>query len=116
MLVRDGVLITPPISSNILEGITRRTMLSLAQDALGVPVVEREIDRSELYLADEALFCGTGVQIAPITRIDHRRVGEGTIGPVTQRLSDLYFRIVRGGEPTYAHWLSPVPQAQGATA
>ncbi len=110
MLVRDGVLITPPTSSNILEGITRRTMLSLARDALSLTVDEREIDRSELYLADEVFFCGTGVQIAPVTKIDHHTIGAGVIGPVTQQLNDLYFRAVRGQEPAYARWLTAVPQ------
>ncbi len=110
MLVRDGVLITPPTSSNILEGITRRTMLSLARDVLSLTVDEREIDRSELYLADEVFFCGTGVQIAPVTKIDHHTIGAGVIGPVTQRLNDLYFRIVRGEVPAYTHWLTAVPQ------
>ena len=108
MLVRDGVLITPPTSSNILEGITRRTILTLAKEALGLPVVEREIDRSELYLADEAFFCGTGVQIAPVTAIDHHPIGHSSIGPITQQVSELYFRIVRGCEPAYQHWLTPV--------
>ncbi len=108
MLVRDSVLVTPPTSSNILEGITRRTILTVATEALGLPVLEREIDRSELYLADEAFFCGTGVQIAPVTAIDHHPIGNGSIGPITRQVTELYFRIVRGNEPAYRHWLRPV--------
>lgn len=109
MMVREGVLITPPITSNVLEGITRRTLMLLARAELGLEVVEREIDRTELYLADEAFFCGTGAQVAAIGAIDHRQVGDGSIGPLTQQLRDWYFRVVRGEEPKYSHWLIPVP-------
>lgn len=108
-IVRDGVLITPPVHGNVLEGITRRTIMHLAQHELHVPVVEREIDRSELYIADEAFFCGTGVQIVAIASVDHRTVGSGRIGPITRQVRDLYFRIVRGKEPKYMEWLTPVP-------
>ena len=110
MILRNGVVVTPPVSSNILEGITRRTVMTLIEQELGLPVQERQIDRSELYLADEAFFCGTGVQIAPIATIDRRPVGNGAIGPIAQQLSDLFFRIVRNQEPTYAHWLTRVPR------
>lgn len=109
MMVRDGVLITPPITSNLLEGITRRTLIHLARLELDLDVVEREIDRTELYLADEAFFCGTGAQIAAIGSIDHRLVGDGALGPITQQIRDLYFRVVLGEEPKYMHWLTPVP-------
>jgi branched-chain amino acid aminotransferase len=109
MMIRDGVLVTPPITSNLLEGITRRTLIHLARKELGLEVVEREIDRTELYLADEAFFCGTGVQITAIGSIDHRQVGQGSIGPITQQIRDLYFRVVTGEEPNYLHWLTPVP-------
>jgi len=108
-LVRDGMLITPPVTDNILEGITRATVIELAERELGVITVERTIDRSELYVAaDEAFFCGTGVQIAAVVSIDHRPVGRGVIGPITQRIRDLYFEVVRGRLPTYASWLTPV--------
>ena len=110
MLVRDGVLITPPITSNILEGITRRTIMELASDVLGVEVVEREIDRSELYLCDEAFYCGTGAQVTPISAIDHRPVGNGGVGGLTYQIRDLYFRVLHGQEPDYMHWLTPVPE------
>jgi branched-chain amino acid aminotransferase len=109
MMIRDGVLITPPVTSNLLEGITRRTIIQLAQDELGIAVMERDIDRTELYIADEAFFCGTGVQVAAIGSIDHRQVGQGGTGPITQQLRDLYFRVVTGQVDKYMDWLTPVP-------
>ena len=107
-MVRHGELVTPPTTDNILEGITRRTLITLARDDLGLTVVERPIDRTEVYLAEEAFFCGTGVQIAAITRIDYRLVGDGRMGPVVTRLRDLYFRVVRARVAKYASWLTPV--------
>ena len=71
-------------------------------------MVERDIDRIEVYLAEEAFFCGTGVQIAAIASVDHRPLGNGGMGPITTALRDLYFRVVRGEEPKYSHWLTPV--------
>ena len=109
-MVRDGVLITPPLYANALEGITRRTLIELAQRELGVKVIERDIDRTELYLAEEAFFCGTGMQIAPILGVDHRTVGNGTIGSLTAQITDLYFRVVTGQEAKYTCWLTPVHQ------
>ena len=84
MLVRDGVVITPPVTANVLEGITRHSLITLIRDELGLDVVERDIDRTELYLADEAFFCGTGVQIVAIGSIDHRTIGRDGTGPITQ--------------------------------
>ena len=107
-MVRDGALITPPVTADILEGITRLTIMQLAREELGVPVVERTIHRTELYLCDEAFFCGTGVQIAAIASIDQRRVRDGHIGPITTQLRDMYFDIVRGKVPKYGHWCTPV--------
>lgn len=107
-MVRNGVVITTPVSSNVLEGITRRTLIQLARDELGVPVEERTIDRSELYVADEAFFCGTGVQLVSITTVDRRAVGDGHPGPVTEAIRDLYFDIVYGRQPKYQDWLTPV--------
>jgi branched-chain amino acid aminotransferase len=115
-MIRHGVLITPPITDNILEGITRRTLITLACDELGLSVVERPIDRTEVYLAEEAFFCGTGVQIAAITRIDHRPLGDGRMGPIVTRLRDLYFQIVRGEIAKYASWLAPVYSTEGVAA
>lgn len=108
MLVRNGEVITPPITDNILEGITRRTVMELLEKDMGVKVVERSIDRSEIYIADEALFVGTGVQIVAITRVDHRPVGNGRIGPIASALRDLYFRVVRGQHPSYRQWCAGV--------
>jgi branched-chain amino acid aminotransferase len=107
-IVRGGVAITPPVTENILEGITRRTVIRLLANDLGVKVVERLIDRTEVYLADEAFFCGTGVQIAALSRVDHRPIGNGKMGPITKELRDLYFDVVRGKVARYADWCAPV--------
>ncbi len=115
-LVRDGVLITAPITGDILEGITRRTILMFAKD-LGIPTQEREIDRSELYLAEEAFFCGTGVQVAPIASIDGRPVGNGHVpGPISKQIGEVFFDTVRGKDPRYAHLLTPVRRKVAAPA
>lgn len=106
-IVRDGVLTTPPTTGDILEGITRRSFLQFAADE-GIPTEQREIDRSELYLAEEAFFCGTGVQVAPIASIDGRPVGDGEPGLITARLRDLFFDTVRGRSARYEHWVTPV--------
>jgi branched-chain amino acid aminotransferase len=107
-IIRDGVAITPPVNSNVLEGIVRRSLMQLLRDELDVPVVERDIDRTEVYLADEAFMCGTGVQVAAITRVEHRPVGSGKIGPVTAQLRDLFFKVVSGRVEKYRDWLAPV--------
>ncbi len=107
-IVRDGRLRTPAVSDNILEGITRNTILELAKNDLGLEVVERTIDRSELYIADEVFFCGTGAQVAAVAEIDHRPIGTGKMGRVTKQIQDRYFAIVRGKDPKYMHWLTPV--------
>jgi len=107
-LVRAGRLITPDVAANILEGITRDTILTLAREALGLQVEERRVGRTEVYLADEVFLCGTGAQVAPVVEVDRRPVGEGIIGPVTARVQRLYFDVVRGKVPDYRHWLTPV--------
>ena len=107
-IVRNGTVLTPPVYGNVLEGITRRTLMQLMRDELGLSVVERQIDRSELLLADEAFFCGTGVQIAAITRVDHRPIGTGRLGPVAAAIRDLYFRVVSGRVGKYRAWNTPV--------
>jgi len=107
-VVRQGVASTPLITDGILEGITRRTVLHLLKNELGIEVVERSIDRTEVYLADEVFFCGTGVQIAAITRVDHRPIRDGQMGPIAVKLRDLYFDIVRGKVEQYQHWCTPV--------
>jgi len=107
-LVKRGTAITPPVSDNVLEGITRRTVMELLSKELGVPVVERSIDRTEITLADEAFLCGTGVQIAAVTRVDHRPIGSGLMGPVVSSLRDTFFEVVRGRRSAYRHWCHPV--------
>jgi branched-chain amino acid aminotransferase len=107
-MLRNGVFATPPITDNVLEGITRRTVMQLIRDELRMEVQERQIDRTELYLADEMFFCGTGAQISAITRIDHRPVGTGKIGHVTVDLRQRYFDIVRGRVAKYRGWCYPV--------
>ena len=111
-LVRDGTVFTPPITDNILEGITRRTVISLLREELGYEVVERPIDRTELYLADEAFFSGTGVQICAITKVDHRPIGAGKMGKVVSELRELYFNVVRGRMPKYRQWCAPVYEVE----
>lgn len=111
-LVKEGVLVTPPVTENILEGITRRTVLELARREMSLTVIERSIDRSEIYLADEAFLCGTGIQLAAITRVDHRPIGTGRIGPVASDLRRLYFEVVRGKRPEYRSWCAPVYSAK----
>jgi len=109
-IVRGGKLITPPVTANILEGITRQLIINLAKDELGVETVERQIDRTEVYIADEAFFCGTGVEVTPIGSVDQIPLGAGVIGPITRRIRELYFRIVRGDEPRYMDLLTPIYQ------
>jgi branched-chain amino acid aminotransferase len=107
-MLRDGVFVTPPVTEDILEGITRDLIIGLIRDELGVEVVERSIDRTELYTCDELLLCGTGAQVAPVIEVDHRAVGDGRVGRHTLQLQDLYFRAVRGEDPRYSNWLTPV--------
>lgn len=107
-LVRDGVLITPANEDDNLEGITRDTLLRLAREDLGLQVQQRHVRRTELYVADEAFFCGTGAQVTPVVEIDGRPVGDGRIGPLTRRLQSLYWRVVHGEVEKYAAWCTPV--------
>ncbi len=107
-MVRDGVLITPPVTDNILEGITRRSIIELARQELGLTVVERSIDRTEVFICDEFFMTGTAAQVVAVTRVDHRPIGNGEMGPITARLRALFDDIVHGRNPKYAHWLVPV--------
>lgn len=107
-IVRGGALITPPVTSDVLEGITRQVVAQLAAEQLGLSLVERPIDRTELYVADEAFFCGTGAEVKPIVEIDRRKVGSGAVGPVAGRLVSLYADVVRGRAPAYRQWCTPV--------
>lgn len=111
-MVRKGKLITPPVTENVLEGITRDSVMELAGRELGVLVVERPIDRSELYICDELFFTGTAVGLAPIVRVDHRPVGDGAIGAIARGVQRLYFNATRGHLRTYRNWLTPVYQAR----
>ena len=106
-VVRDGVALTPPVSDDLLEGVTRKAILELLANE-GIPTEVRSIDRSELYVADEMFLCGTGVQISPVVEIDHRPIGSGQIGPIGRLVRDRYFDAVRGRLPEYAHWLTPI--------
>ncbi|WP_149402260.1 branched-chain amino acid transaminase [Dictyobacter arantiisoli] len=107
-LIHNGEIITPAPSENILLGITRETVIQLAKNELGLTVHERQIDRTELYTADEILLCGTGAQIAPVIEVDHNPVGNGQVGPISQKLQNLYIDIVRGRNPKYLDWCTPV--------
>lgn len=107
-MVRDGVLVTPPVTENVLEGITRRSVIELAQAELGLSVVERPIDRTEVYICDELFMTGTAAQITAITRVDHRRVGEGAMGPVATRLREIFHDVVLGKVEGYRAWNIPV--------
>ncbi|MFA6170804.1 MAG: branched-chain amino acid transaminase [Candidatus Margulisiibacteriota bacterium] len=107
-MVKDGQLITPPLSETILPGITRVCVMKLAADELGLKTVERRIQQAELYTADELFFCGTGAQIAPIAQVDEAVISGGVIGPITKKIQDLYFKAARGDNPKYADWSTPV--------
>lgn len=107
-IVRNGKLVTPPATDNILEGITRSSIIDLARNEMKLEVVERSIGRSELYVADEAFYTGTAVELAPIVAIDHRPVGSGQVGPVAAQLRSLYVEATRGRLAAYRHWLWPV--------
>lgn len=109
-LIRKGIVCTPPVTENILEGITRRTVIMLLRDELGLEVVERPLDRTEIFLAEEAFFCGTGVQIAAITSVDHRPIGTGRLGSITKELRRVYFDVVRGRAAKYRDLCAPVYQ------
>ncbi len=108
MIVRKGVVITPPVNANVLEGIVRRSLIQLLRDELNIEVQERNIDRTEIYLADEIFMCGTGAQISPVTRVEHRTVGSGEVGPITRQLRDLFMAVVHGRVDRYRDWVAPV--------
>lgn len=108
-VVRGGVPVTPPVTADILESVTRSTLLELFRAELGQTPVEREIDRTELYVAEEAFLCGSGWEITPVLSVDRLPLGEGTgAGPVTRSMQACYFAVVRGEKPAYRAWLTPV--------
>lgn len=108
LLVRDGQVIAPPVTSGILESITRDTVLQLLAEELGIPCREREVDRTELYVADEVFFVGTGWEIMPVASVDRLPVGEGRSGPIAQAIADAYRRVVTGVDPRHPEWRTPV--------
>jgi branched-chain amino acid aminotransferase len=106
-MARDGAFVTPPVTDDILEGITRDSILQLAAE-LGILVEARQIDRTELYVAEEVFFCGTGAQVAPCVKIDGREIGDGQIGPVAKKIGDLYFGIAHGDDKRHSEWRTAV--------
>jgi branched-chain amino acid aminotransferase len=111
-LVMNGELVTPAVTENILQGITRDTIMELARRELGRITRERQVDRTELYIASEIFLCGTGAQIAPVVEVDHRLVGDGKIGPISSAIQPLYFDVVRGRRPEYRQqWCTRVYDA-----
>jgi branched-chain amino acid aminotransferase len=107
-LVIDGKLVTPATNNNILMGITRNTVIELAEKELGIQTIHRSIDRSELYTADECFLTGTAAHVTPVSEVDHRQVGNGEIGEITHKLQDIYARVIRGNHTKYMHWCTPV--------
>jgi branched-chain amino acid aminotransferase len=107
-LVIDGKLVTPASQNNILIGITRNTVIELAEKELGITTIHRAIDRSELYTAEECFLTGTAAHVTPVSEVDHRKIGNGEIGPITAKLQEIYARVIRGNHPKYMHWCTPV--------
>ena len=107
-MYKDGVFVTPPVSDDILEGVTRQLLMGVIRDELGKQVVERSIDRTELYTCDELLLCGTGAQLSPVIEVDKRKVGNGVVGEFTQELQTIYFNAVRGESKKYKDWTLPI--------
>jgi branched-chain amino acid aminotransferase len=107
-MVRDGLLVTPPITENILEGIIRKSVIEFSRNELGLAVIERPVDRTEVFLCEEVFLTGTAAQITAVTRVDHRKVGKGQMGPITSRLRDIFQDVVRGRHSAYKEWAIPV--------
>src|SRR5579859_1539313 len=107
-MYKDGAFITPPVTDDILEGVTRMLLMKLIKDELGLPMIERTIDRTELYTCEELLLCGTGAQVSPVIEVDRRAIGDGKVGEFTQELQNIYFGAVRGDLPKYKDWSIPV--------
>jgi branched-chain amino acid aminotransferase len=107
-MVRDGKLITPPVTASILESITRDTIIDIARNELKLEVIERDVDRTELYIADEVFMCGTAVEIVPVLSIDRLEINNKEKGTITTKIERVYFDIVRGKNLKYMQWLTPV--------
>ena len=103
-MVRDGVVITPPVTDNILEGITRRSVIELLRNEMGLQVVERSIDRTEVAIGEEFFMTGTAAQIMAVTKVDHRPIGRGVMGPITTKLRQIFDDLLRAENPKYEHW------------
>jgi branched-chain amino acid aminotransferase len=114
-IIQDGKLITPPGSDNVLLGITRSAVIEIAERELGIPTVERCIDRSELYASDECLMTGTAAEVTPVVEIDRRPIGSGSIGANTAKLLELYMNVARGADKRYAEWCTPVAPVEVAS-
>ena len=108
MLVRDGILVSPNVTSGILESITRQVLLELFERQYGTPAQERTVDRTELYIADEALICGSAEEVTPVVSVDRIPIGDGLVGPMTQQLQTLFYAAARGDDPNYSADLTPV--------
>ena len=113
-LVMDGSLLTPSPSDNILVGLTRDTIMKLAKNELGIDTMERSVDRTELYTSDECFLTGTAAHVAPVIEIDRRKIGNGTVGEITRKLQQLYFDVIRGKNPKYIDWCTPVQYSEVA--
>lgn len=107
-ILKGGKLLTPPLTEIILPGITRLAVMELAEKEMQVETIERHIQKEELFSADEMFFCGTGAQISPITNVDGKKIGKGIVGPITKKLQEIYFSAVKGDNPKYSDWLTPV--------
>ncbi len=107
-IIRKGIPATPSVTNNILEGITRDTIIRLFDEKLGIGIEERDIDRTELYVADEVFYSGSAMEIMPIISIDKHKIGDGKVGPVTQKIKKTYLDVVKGIDPGHKEWRSPV--------
>ena len=107
-MYKDGAFVTPPVTDDILEGVTRNLMMKIIKDELGLPMIERSIDRTELYTCEELFLCGTGAQVSPVIEVDRRPIGDGKVGEFTQELQNIYFGAVRGDVQKYKDWSIPV--------
>lgn len=107
-VIKDGEIRTPPLTDNVLPGITRDTIIQLAEEELGLKVKEDHISRPELYVVDEVFLTGTAAHLSPVVELDNRKIGNGNIGPISKALRDLYFDVATGNNPKYLHWCTAV--------
>lgn len=107
-MIRDNVLYTPPVTASVLESITRDTIIHLSREILGIKIVERDIDRTELYICDEAFLCGSAMEITHVIDIDGYMIGNGNFGPITHKLSNIYHQVITGQLDAYRNWLTPI--------